>query len=153
MAQPAGKYGVTYDFLNWDEYAENPAVVAAKPIIEAGNASLNHKRVLPGVREGVSPSLFKQVVTTYRRGWPEDWFHKPVGHVRVEKAVMKPRRATLTLCLWDPDTQYLLKNGRAVDPPLRQVWRRQVYAMSWPGTTWRIDAVKPKGFCRGLPPP
>jgi hypothetical protein len=151
--QPRGASGVTYDILNWEEYADNAPLLAWKQATEAASGSMNGGKLLPGLRLGTTPSMFKRYYGSVQNGWAAEWHVKPVAKVRVVSAKTRAKKADLQVCVWSPSSSFYEKNGSAVGGDLRQEWTRQKVGMTLQGAHWRVSEIESSGKCKGVPAP
>jgi hypothetical protein len=151
--QPRGASGVTYDILNWDEYADDPALLAWKQTTEAASGSMNGKKLLPALRQGTTPSMYKRYLGSVQNGWTSEWHVKPLAKVRVLSAKTRMKKADLQVCVWDPSSVFYEKDNSAVGGDLTQEWSRQKVGMTLQGTQWRVSAIESAGKCKGVPAP
>lgn len=151
--QPQGASGVTYDILNWEEFADDPALLAWKQTTEAASGSMNSGKLLPALRQGTTPGMFKLYLRSVQNGWANEWHVKPVAKIRVLSAKTRAKKADLQVCVWDPSSVFYEKNGSAYGGDLTQEWTRQNVGMTLQGTQWRVSEVESPGKCKGVPAP
>lgn len=153
--QPPSSTGTTYDILNWDEYADDPALLAWKQAIEAGTGSLAQGKLLPGLREHTTPAMFRVYYANVATGLEQGWQVKPVAQVRAESSKTRGARTTLRLCLWSPTTSVYLKDGSPVGGgSVKKEWNRQVVRVTSAGGRSRVADVNfNAGICKGVPRP
>lgn len=153
--QPRSTTGATYDILNWDEYADDPALLAWKKALEAGAGSLARGKLLPGLRENTTPDMFRVYYANVQTGLKEGWQIRPVAHVRAESSRTQGARTTLRLCLWSPTTSLYLKDGSPVGGgSVKKEWNRQVVRVTAAGGRSRVAEVDfDAGICKGVPRP
>ncbi len=153
--QPTSSTGTTYDILNWDEYADDPALLAWKKAIEAGTGSLARGKLLPGLREHTTPGMFRVYYGNVATGLKEGWQVKPVAQVRAESSKTRGAKTTLRLCLWSPTTSVYLKDGSPVGGgSVNKEWNRQVVRVTSAGGRSRVADVNfNAGICKGVPRP
>jgi len=149
--QPRGVAGVTYEILNWEKYAADPAVLAWKQTTEAAGASMNTRKVLPALRQGSTPSMFKLYLGNVQDGWANEWHVRPVAKILVQSATTGAKKSTLQVCLWDPSSVFYQKDGSAYDG-VKEEWTRQIVGMTVQGTRWRVSSLETPGKCKGVPP-
>jgi len=155
MPQPPSTTGSTYDTLNWDEYADDPALLAWKKAIEAGTGSLARGKLLPGLREHTTPEMFRVYYANVATGLEEGWQVKPVAQVWVESTKARGTRTTLRLCLWSPTTSVYLKDGSPVGGgSVKKEWNRQIVRVTQAGGRSRVAEVDfNAGICKGVQRP
>jgi hypothetical protein len=150
--QPRGAYGVTYDIVNWEKYADEPAVLAWKQTTEAASGSLNGKKLIPALRQGTSPSMFKLYFRSLQDGWANGWYVRPVAKIRIQSVESGGRTSKVHVCSWDPSAVFYEKDGSAVGG-VKKEWTRQIVGMTLQGARWRVSSVDTPGKCKGVPPP
>ena len=153
--QPSSTTGATYDTLNWDEYADDPALLAWKKALEAAAGSMKQGKLLPGLRENTTPEMFRVYYANVETGLEDGWQVKPVAHVWVESSKARGTKTTLRLCLWSPTTSVYLKDGSPVGGgPIKKEWNRQVVRVTETGGRPRVAEVDfSAGICKGLQRP
>lgn len=109
-----GAFGITYQVLNYDEHARGGALLAWKQMNEAVAGSVSAKRLVPAAPELMSRGVRQLYITSLEQAWKSDWVTPPVTTTRVEKAILGPRRATLTMCLWAPSFDYRDQAGNVI---------------------------------------
>ncbi len=153
--QPASTTGSTYDTLNWDEYADDPALLAWKKAIEAAAGSIMGGKLLPGLRENTTPAMFRVYYGNVTTGQKEGWQVKPVTQVWVESSKAQGTKTTLRVCLWSPTSSVYLKDGSPVGGgAVEQQWDRQVVRVTEAGGRSRVADVNfNAGICKGVKRP
>lgn len=150
-AQPKGASGVTYEIQNWDDYADDPAVLAWKTAFETLTGSTNAHKVLPGMSKQVSKSVLRQFVAGVDAAKKNRWSVKPVGKVKVGSAKTTASQSTLTMCLWGTSVGVYEENGEYVGKPDR-FWLKQTAKLTFSGGRWILTAFTYKGKCSGGAP-
>jgi hypothetical protein len=150
--QPQGSDGVTYDVLNWTDYAQNPIVGAYKVTNEAYTASINRHKVLPGLREGVDRALLRKIGDDIAFVKKKRWHLPPIVTVRVRSVRTTASKAVLTMCVWRPSNSYYGDNDKIVGPP-ENWWDNEISTFANSGGRWVLTSVDIKGRCPGGAPP
>ncbi len=149
--QPRGKHGVTYDIQNWDEYAEEPVVLAWKQAREAGAASINQgEMVQEALRLNRGPAR-RQLVAGAQQSWENNWHMKKVSAIRIQDVRQRGDRARVVSCEWAPGVSAYQQNGDAI-APVEKEWRRAISQLRQQGEQWRITTGEYDGNCKGGPP-
>ncbi|KRC65156.1 hypothetical protein ASE12_10500 [Aeromicrobium sp. Root236] len=151
QAQPKGAHGVTYEIQNWDQYADDAAVLAWKTAFETLTGSINAHKVQPGMAKQVSTKVLRQFVAGVNAAKKNRWNVKPVGKVKVDRARSTGSQATLTMCLWGTSVGVYEKNGDYVGKPDR-FWLKQTATLKLSGGRWILTSFKYKGKCTGGAP-
>ncbi len=149
--QPKGASGVTYEIQNWEEYADDPAVLAWKTTFETLTGSTNKHKVLPAMRKQVSKKVFRQFVGGVNAAEQNGWHVKPVGKVKVGSAKTTGSDANLTMCLWGTSVGVYEKNGKYVGKP-DKFWLRQTAKLELSEGRWVLTSFTYKGKCPGGAP-
>ncbi|MEJ7634967.1 hypothetical protein [Aeromicrobium sp.] len=149
--QPEGADGVTYRIQNWDDYAEDPAILAWKQANEALAASINQGKVLPSLRRASSKSVLRENVTAVNNAKKNDWRVKKLGKVRVETADTVGSKATLLVCLWAPSVGLYEKDGSYYGDK-EVFWFRQDSTLKKTSGGWVVATSKYDGKCPGGAP-
>jgi hypothetical protein len=153
--QPQGANGVTYEIQNWDQYANDPAVLAWKQTLEAFGASTNAGKVLEPMRAGMAKRVLRPYVESLEQAWSGGWHVEPVGKVKVESATTSGEKAELVTCQWAPTTAFLKKNGEAAggaSADATNIWAKQNLSMALKNGRWVITKFTYDGTCGGAAP-
>ncbi len=149
--QPKGADGVTYDVLNWETYADDPVVTAYKVTNEAISASINGRKVLPGLRAGVDKAYLRKTVDNMKFVEKKDWHVPSTASVKVDDVSTSGTSAALTACVWRPSYLYQDKNDKVVGSPDKW-WDKQITKFTKSGERWVLSSVELKGKCPGGAP-
>jgi hypothetical protein len=149
--QPQGASGVTYDVLNWEDYSEDPAVLAWKTANESIAASLNHGKLLPGTRESLSKDVLRDYLPSLREAWKQHWHVKPVGQARIESASTSASTSKLVVCMWGSSVGFYDKKNAYVGKP-ENYWRKQNVGLTLSDGRWVLTSFKFNGKCPGGAP-
>ena len=149
--QPKGADGVTYDVLNWETYAEDPVVMAYKVTNEAISASINARKVLPALRQGVGKAFLRTTVSNMKFVEQKRWHLPDVASVKVEDVSTTGSKTVLTACVWRPSYLYQDKNDKVVGTPDKW-WDKEITKLTKSGERWVITSVDIKGKCPGGAP-
>ncbi|MEX0428588.1 hypothetical protein AB3X52_13235 [Nocardioides sp. DS6] len=147
-AQPKGKYGVTVDILNWDKYATDPVVLAAKQVNEGVQGSINRGRLVPGLLGRAGSEDVRQLMVTAVQTAASNRYHVDR---RLVARVAKRKGATATLCFWMPSYDYRKPNGNLYQGP-ENYWGRYEMTFKKVGGTWKLTKVSGNGRCAGGAP-
>lgn len=150
-AQPRGADGVTYEIQNWDDYADDPAVLAYKTSSEAIGASINGGTILPAMREGLSKRGLRTYAPSLDMAKKRSFHVLPLGKVKISSVTTKGSRARLVVCAWIPSVAYYDKNGKAVDNASKK-WLKQDVGMRSRSGAWVLDTIEFTGNCKGGEP-
>jgi hypothetical protein len=149
--QPRGAHDVTYRILNWEQYGDNPAVRSWKRIYELGNASVNARKMLPGMTRIATEEPLRLFVGQVQLAWRNNLHVKPVAKVRVQSATATGAKRRLVICQWVPSTDFYQANGKMYLGMEKQ-WNRFRYDMVRRDGRWMIDGITARGTCRGGAP-
>lgn len=149
--QPEGKNGYTYDILNWDAHADDPAVLAWKQTMELLGASTNQRKLLPALRDHVSKPVLRQFVSALNQANKNDLHLRSPAQVRVQSAKTTGSTARITMCLWGPTNGYYEKSGKYWGKP-EVFWFKQDAVLKSADGTWILDSFDYNGKCSGGAP-
>ncbi len=147
--QPRSTTGATYDILNWDEYADDPAVLAWKKTLESLSGSLLRGKLLPYVRKYTNDKMFRLYTAQLETGLDEGWKIKRVAQVHVESSRGTTSKRPVQICTWGPTASLFHKDGTPLKP-VKPEWSRQMVNAQGAGDRWRISDLKyVAGVCKG----
>lgn len=149
--QPKGAHGVTYSLLNWDRYADDPAVRAWVRINEAINASTNTGTVLKAVLQHTSKEVQRLVVGQIQFSWRNHLHVKPVARNRIKSVTGHGGQRTIVACMWTPSTDFYQSNGEFYGE-LERKWRGLRFGMAKKANGWSMHSVKIVADCKGGAP-
>lgn len=152
-AQPKGEYGVTYEIQNWDEYAEDPAVLAWKKISEALGAVINIERIPDYLRGRVPAETLANITQNLKNAKGRGFYYQDVAKARIESATRTGDAATLVTCEWLPSISLHQEDGKLYgDDGDSEKWSKYRVTMKLAELGWIITAFKDEGTCPGAPP-
>jgi hypothetical protein len=146
---------VTYEIQNWDEYANDPAVLAWKQTLEAVGASTNSGKLLEPVRQGMAKRVLRPYVQSLQEAWDGGWHVEPVGKIKIESVETSATKSRLVTCLWGPTTAFLQKDGKPVGGgTVKELagWSKQSVDLSLRDGRWIITKLSFLEDCSGGAP-
>lgn len=149
--QPTGADGVTFELQNWDDHADDPAVLAWKTTNEGIAASVNDGKLLPAARAGLTKRVLRLYLPSLQESWKQDWHVKKVGKARVESARTTDSSSRLVMCVWAPSTGFYDKKNTYVGKS-ENFWRKQRVKLALTGDQWVVTSFKFDGKCPGNEP-
>ncbi|KQY56066.1 hypothetical protein ASD11_16490 [Aeromicrobium sp. Root495] len=145
--QPPGAHGVTYTVRNWEEYADDPVVLAYKQAYEGALASANDKKIYPEFRDGFTQRGLRDQLPGIKLAWPDDWSVPSEALIDVRSVKTTGNKASIEVCAWGESTDYRNAKGAFVDPDGTRQWNRRTAVLVKSGGAWKIDTRKVKGTC------
>lgn len=153
-AQPEGPDGFTWEIQNWDEWADDPAVLTWKRFNEAFAASVAQKELLPAVRETTSREGLDVYLAGFEYARDNDLRTPEVAKAKIIRVEREGQTASVVSCSWGESISLLRADGEMVGTNDGQYWIRQTATLS--GTDdagWVVDdASVNDGRCEGDPP-
>jgi hypothetical protein len=149
-AQPKGKYGVTVQITNWDKYADRPAVLAAKQIFEAVQASGNRGKYVPGLLVRLTGPARAAFTSGLQQAWADHLKVKQKGYWRVRSVTKNGATSTVVICAWRPSVDLYQSNGKPYGTIARE-WKKTT-AVLREGGGWKLHSFDTDGACPGAPP-
>lgn len=151
VTQQPGANGVTFKLQDFEKYQDDAAVIAWTHINEDLSASINQRKLVPGLEQQVSKTVLRKFVNAINVSKKNDYTVAPEGDVKVQSSETDGSRAKLTMCMWAPTTGIRDKNGDIVGKN-EKIWFKQVVEMSSSTGQWVLRTVDDTGTCPGGAP-
>ncbi|GAA2084952.1 hypothetical protein GCM10009821_28010 [Aeromicrobium halocynthiae] len=150
--QPEGADGVTWEIQNWDEYAEDEAVLAYKEWSEAISASVNTGELLPRARELASREVLDVYLDQLRFAEDNDLRSQARTLVRIARSESEAGTSTVVACIWSKSAELVTADGDYFSDEEPR-WARQVAKVETDAEAPVLTEVDFDGNCRGEEPP
>lgn len=149
--QPQGSDGVTITIGNWEQHAEDPAVLAYKQLIEGIGASGNAGKIVPALRDVASKKVLRLYAPGLQQQWDNDWRVDEQGDAKILSSRASGSTTRIVACLWAPTTDFKDKSGKLINNQKAE-WHKQRATVSVAGGTAKVTTISQKGTCSGGEP-
>lgn len=150
-AQPKGVHGVTVEIQNWDEYADDPAVLGYKQASEASGGSMNKHKLVSGITKLLSKPVLRLVSKNVANSKKHGWSVPDVAYIKVQSSRTRGGVARLVTCQWAPSTDVRDRNGKLLGDVKRE-WRKYAVTLKSQSGAWVLQPIKQTGTCPGGAP-
>ena len=150
--QPEGADGVTWEIQNWDEYAEDEAVLVWKQWNEAVSASISRGELLAPARELSTREVIDQYLGSLEYARENDFRSQDNTAVRVARSEVEGDVATVVTCVWSKSVELVTTDGDYVSDEEPR-WLRQVAEVELEGDAPVITRADYDGTCEDEEPP
>jgi hypothetical protein len=149
--QPQGQHGVTVKILNWEEYADEPAVLAAKQRFEDLQASINMGKLVPGLLGNLTGQARADLPPALQQAWANNLRTRKLGYWRVRSLRNAGASSTVVVCAWRPSVDFYQGNGKPYGTIARE-WKKATAVLRKSGEAWKLSKLDVSGTCPGGPP-
>lgn len=149
--QPEGADGVTWEIQNWEDFADDEAVLVWKQYHEAGWASINEGELLPAARELSTREALQPLIDSYQYAQDNDFVVAETVKTKIEESSETETGADLVACIWSSSAELLDSDGDPVSD-VEPEWIRQVVTMAESDGGWIVEAATFDGTCSGGEP-
>jgi hypothetical protein len=149
--QPQGQHGVTVKILNWDQYADEPAVLAAKQRFEDLQASVNIGKLVPGLLGKLTGQARAELPPALQQAQANHLRTRKLGYWRVRSVRNEGATSTVVFCAWRPSVDFYQANGKPYGTIARE-WKRSTTVLRRSGAAWKLSKLDVDGTCPGGPP-
>ncbi len=149
--QPQGQHGVTVKILNWDQYAAEPAVLAAKQLFEDLQASLNAGKLVPGLLGRLTGSARTELPAALQQARANNLRTRKLGYWRVRSVRNEGATSTVVFCAWRPSVDFYQSNGKPFGTIAKE-WKKSSAVLRKTGAAWKLSKLAVSGTCPGGPP-
>jgi hypothetical protein len=149
--QPQGQHGVTVKILNWDKYADDPAVLAAKQRFEDLQASVNLGKFVPGLLGNLVGQARAELPSALQQAKANNLMTRKVGYWRVRSVRNQGATSTVVFCAWRPSVDFYQSNGKPYGT-IAHEWKKSTAVLSKSGDSWQLSKLDVNGTCPGGPP-
>jgi hypothetical protein len=149
--QPQGQHGVTVKILNWDKYADEPAVLAAKQRFEDLQASLNIGKLVPGLLGNLAGQARAELPPAVQQAQANNLRTRKLGYWRVRSVRNEGATSTVVFCAWRPSVDFYQSNGKPYGT-IAQEWKKSAAVLRKSGDVWKLSKLDVNGTCPGGPP-
>ena len=136
---------------NWDQYADEPAVLAAKQRYEDLQASVNRGKFVPGLPGLLAGKARSELTSGLQQAWAENLRTRKVGQWRVQSVKNDGATSTVVFCAWRPSVDFYQSNGKPYGTIARE-WKKSTAVLRKTGGDWKLSRLDVDGTCPGGPP-
>lgn len=150
--QPEGADGVTWEIQNWDEYAEDEAVLAWKQFNEAVAASITNGEFLPAARDLSTAEVLADYSGSVDFAAANDYRSQRTTDVSIVDSTTDSGVATVVACVWSKSVELVASDGEYVSDEDPQ-WLRQEADVELGSDSPVVTRVEYEGTCDDDEPP
>ncbi len=137
--------------LNWDAYADDPAVLAAKQRFEDLQASVNAGQLVPGLLDELTGQARRELPSALQQAQANRLKTRKLGYWRVRSVQNQGATSTVVFCAWRPSVDFYQSNGKPFGT-IAHEWKKATAVLRKSGGDWKLSKLAVNGTCPGGPP-